>query len=65
MLTVREIQAILKVSRATIWAWMRRRVDPMPSFKLGTALRFRRSEVERWVQKQRPVYAFRGARCGR
>jgi predicted DNA-binding transcriptional regulator AlpA len=34
---------------ATIYAWRHRRTGP-PGFRVGRHLRFRRSDIEHWIQ---------------
>lgn len=49
LLTVNELAVILKVSPWTIRSWCSQRY--IPYFKLGGAVRFRASELERWLKK--------------
>ncbi len=48
LLTVEELSNYLDVSVATIYAWRYRRQGP-PGFRVGKHLRFRWSDVERWI----------------
>ena len=45
ILTVREVAEYLKLSRTTIWRWVKE--GKLQAFKLGRSWRVRRSELER------------------
>lgn len=49
LLTVKELAAKLKVSVWTLRAWSSQKY--IPYFKLRGAVRFRESDVERWLKK--------------
>jgi excisionase family DNA binding protein len=52
-ITVQELASMLKVRPTTVYQWMFRKV-PIPSVKIGGTIRFRRSEIERWlIEKER------------
>ncbi|MGH8936075.1 MAG: helix-turn-helix domain-containing protein [Acidimicrobiia bacterium] len=51
LLTVRELADYLGVPVATIYAWRYRGEGP-PGFRVGRHLRFRRIDVERWIDHQ-------------
>lgn len=51
LLTVQELATYLGVPVATIYGWRYRRQGP-PGFRIGRHLRFRRSDVEEWVDRQ-------------
>ncbi len=52
-LTPEELCAWLGIKRATVYEWTH--TGFVPHFKLGGRLRFRRSEIERWMEaKHRP-----------
>jgi predicted DNA-binding transcriptional regulator AlpA len=58
ILTVVELVAWLKVSKRHIYELMRERTrsgdlreHPLPFLKLGRAVRFRKSDVEAWIEK--------------
>ncbi len=58
LLTARELADLLGLSPATVLDWFE--AGRLPGFKLGgRAVRFRPSEVERWLEQQRrgPVVA--------
>ena len=48
LLTVQDLADYLDVPVATIYAWRYRRQGP-PGFRVGRHLRFRWSDVERWI----------------
>ena len=48
LLTVEELADYLGVPVATIYAWRYHRQGP-PGFRVGRHLRFRRSDIERWI----------------
>jgi excisionase family DNA binding protein len=48
LLTVEDLADYLGVPVATIYAWRYRRQGP-PGFRVGRHLRFRWSDVERWI----------------
>ena len=49
LLTVEELASYLEVPVATIYAWRYHRQGP-PGFRIGRHLRFRWSDVERWIE---------------
>ncbi len=50
ILTIDEVGAILKMKRRSVYELTRGRCrKPLPFFKAGKVLRFRRSEVNRWA----------------
>ncbi len=52
LLTARELGELLGLSSGTILDWWE--AERLPGFKLGgRAVRFRASEVEAWLEKQR------------
>jgi len=51
LLTVEDLAAYLEVPVATIYAWRHHRNGP-PGFRVGRHLRFRWSDVERWIDDQ-------------
>ena len=48
LLTVEDLADYLDVPVATIYAWRYRRRGP-PGFRVGRHLRFRWSDIERWI----------------
>ncbi|MGI8514624.1 MAG: helix-turn-helix domain-containing protein [Acidimicrobiia bacterium] len=51
LLTVEDLAEYLEVPVATIYAWRYRRQGP-PGFRVGRHLRFRQSDVEKWILDQ-------------
>ncbi len=51
LLTVDDLANHLNVPVATIYAWRYRHEGP-PGFRVGRYLRFRRSDVERWIAER-------------
>jgi excisionase family DNA binding protein len=49
LLTVQDLAGYLDVPVATIYAWRYRRQGP-PGFRVGRHLRFRWSDIERWIE---------------
>jgi len=54
LLSAAELAALLGVPRSSVCAYARRSVDPLPSVTIGRHRRFYRSEIERWLARQRP-----------
>ena len=52
LLTVEDLANYLDVPVATIYAWRYRRQGP-PGFRVGRHVRFRWSDVERWIDDRR------------
>ncbi len=52
LLTVEEVAEWLGVPVGTIYAWRYRSIGPA-SYKVGRYVRFRRGDVERWLEDQR------------
>lgn len=58
ILTADEVASLLKISRWHVYELARERTksgdlrkDPLPCIRLGKAVRFRRSDVEAWIEK--------------
>ena len=51
LLTVEDLAGFLDVPVATVYAWRHRRQGP-PGFRVGRHLRFRWSDVERWIDER-------------
>lgn len=54
LLTLAVLAAMLNVPRQTIYAWRSRGGGP-PGIKLGKHVRFRRRDVERWLDSRTEV----------
>ena len=50
ILTIKEMADYLKVSERTVYRLASGR--KIPAFKVGNAWRFRREEIERWIEQQ-------------
>ena len=50
ILTIEEVAEYLRVSERTIYDWANK--GKLPCGKLGTTWRFKRSEIERWVDNR-------------
>ena len=51
LMTAREVADYLGFAPATVLDWFE--AGRLPGFKLGTAVRFRASEVEAWLEQRR------------
>ncbi len=49
LLTVEDLAEYLSVPVATLYAWRYRRQGP-PGFRVGRHVRFRRSDVDDWIE---------------
>ncbi len=49
LMTVAEVAKFLRVAERTVYSWAQQ--GKLPGGKLGTAWRFKRSEIERWINK--------------
>jgi PTS system nitrogen regulatory IIA component len=50
ILTIEEVAKYLRVSERTVYDWAQR--GEIPSGKIGTAWRFKKSEIEKWVNER-------------
>lgn len=44
-----DVAALLAVPRSSVYKYARRLHAPLPAIRVGRHLRFRRSEIERWL----------------
>lgn len=51
ILTVAELAAFLKVSKSHVYVLLKSQTNPLPALRLGTSVRFRRVDVDGWMQK--------------
>lgn len=58
ILTVNEVAAWLKISKRHVYELMQQRTrsgevrsNPIPSLRIGSSVRFRKSDVEAWIEK--------------
>lgn len=56
--TADDVAQMLGVAPRTVYLWAR--TGSLPHFRLGGAVRFRRSEIEQWLQGQRELEAAAG-----
>ena len=49
LLTTRQVADLLNCGERTVWRWSRSGVMPHP-VRIGGAVRFRREEIERWIE---------------
>ncbi len=56
LVTPEELSEMLQIPLGTIYQWRARRTGP-PAHKVGKHLRYRQSDVEDWLAKQREVAA--------
>lgn len=50
ILTIEEVASYLRVSERTVYDWAQRGI--IPCGKIGTVWRFKRSEIEKWIDKK-------------
>jgi len=51
LLKVEEVCDLLQVSRSTVYEWTH--IQYIPHYKFPNGVRFKESEVERWLNKKR------------
>lgn len=51
LLTIKEVADYLGVPVATLYQWRYRREGP-PGFRIGGLVRYRRSDVDAWIEQQ-------------
>ena len=51
LLTIKDVCELLQVSRSTVYEWTHIRF--IPHYKLPKGIRFRESEIERWLKNQK------------
>lgn len=55
IMTVREVAEYLRLNEKTTYRYVAE--GTIPGFKIGGAWRFRKSEIDRWIQKQEKLSA--------
>ncbi len=60
-LTVREVAAYLSVNEKTVYRLAQRR--ELPGFKVAGAWRFRREDIDRWIDRQKQAPGPSGGRA--
>jgi len=58
ILTIEEVAKYLRVSERTVYDWAQK--GEIPSGKIGTVWRFKKSEIEQWVNERLSAGRFRG-----
>jgi excisionase family DNA binding protein len=51
LLRVREVAELLSVPESSVRHYARRRVEPLPSVRVGRHLRFEHAALERWLAR--------------
>lgn len=51
VLTMREVAALLKIGEKTAYTMAQR--AELPAFKVGGQWRFKRADLDRWIEKQK------------
>jgi excisionase family DNA binding protein len=51
LMNIRQVADYLQLNQTTVYAWAQQGI--LPGYKLGRAWRFRPSEIEAWLEKQR------------
>lgn len=51
LLTIDEVAGFLHVNPMTVYAWVKD--EKIPAFKIGKVWRFRKSEIDNWLRKQK------------
>lgn len=52
-MTLKEVAGYLRLNQRTIYKWAQEGI--IPASKLGSTWRFRRSEIDNWVEKRKNV----------
>lgn len=53
LMTVQELSAYLRVTQSTIYHWTHENF--VPHFKVGDTIKFKESEIDKWLEKRRVV----------
>ncbi len=51
LMTLQEVADYLQIKERTIYQWAQ--MDKIPGFKLGSAWRFKKSELDLWIEEQK------------
>lgn len=51
LLSGREVQGILGIGKSALYAILRSKKDPIPSFKIGKSRRFKLDKLMWWIEK--------------
>jgi len=63
LLTIDEVADFLRLSKDTVYRMVQS--GKMPAAKVGTQWRFRRDEVESWLERNKNIKHDKGTRSGR
>jgi excisionase family DNA binding protein len=55
LLTADRVSELLGIPRPSVYDYARRQHNPLPCLEIGRRRRFIRSDVERWLDGQRPA----------
>ena len=62
VLTLKEVAALLKIAERTAYSMMQ--AGELPGFKVGGQWRFKRADIEAWIEKQKEDAGTQPARGG-
>ncbi len=51
LLTIQDVCSLLQVSRSAVYEWTH--IEYIPYYKFPNGVRFKESEIERWLSKKR------------
>lgn len=51
LMTLPEVAQFLKIAERTVYLWAQR--GKLPGFKMGTVWRFKREDMDRWIEDQK------------
>ena len=51
LLTIYEVAEFLHINAMTVYSWVRD--GKIPAFKIGKVWRFRKTEIDEWLKKQK------------
>ena len=57
-LTMKEVATLLKIGEKTAYTMAQR--GELPGFKVGGQWRFKRADIDRWIEKQKETSARKG-----
>ena len=52
LMTTQEVADYLRIKKQTLEAWRSKNINNIPYIKIATSVRYRRRDLEEWVQKQ-------------
>jgi excisionase family DNA binding protein len=53
ILTLKELANYLKIAEKTLYGWSQK--GKIPGIKMGSAWRFRKADIDAWVEEQRQI----------